>query len=95
MQLTDPQTLFEEFGISMPEPREYIQHNEYGDLIAPLKAKRREMAMGQAELAELCNTRQSFISEVENHKSVPSLANWMNLCNGLGLEIKLVPKDDE
>lgn len=57
-----------------------------------LKEARKSAQLTQNELAEETDLKKSFISRVENGKVDVQLSTFIKLLDGIGLELRLVPK---
>jgi len=51
-----------------------------------LKSLRRDMGLTQEQLKEKSGLRSTWISHFENGTRLPSLGNFVKLCNGLDVE---------
>lgn len=58
-------------------------------IIRDLNARRRELGMTQAELADLSGTTQSYISTILNGHMNPTLPVLDRLCTVVGLRLTL------
>ena len=63
-------------------------------LLAQLKQRRQELKFDQTKLGQLSGLSQSTISQVEKGDKDLSLESLFRVCEALGLEIKLIKKDD-
>lgn len=63
------------------------------DYRAIFKRKRKEMGIGQIEMANRLGISQSFLSCIESGKKDPSLDVFFHMCDVL--EIKLFPDEEE
>lgn len=52
-----------------------------------LKMIRKSRNYSMSELGDLSNTSASFISDIENGKSIPSINKIMDICNALEISI--------
>jgi|GEM_PF-4051047 len=86
--------LIEEEKQSDPEfAKQYEEYRREYKLIAQLIGARKEKGLSQSELAESINMSQQVVSRIETLSHSPSLANFLKLVDGLGMELKLAPKD--
>lgn len=59
------------------------------EIIAALKAQRKELALTQRELAELIAVPQSTIYRLENHKTSPQLVTIVRYAACVGIKLQL------
>lgn len=63
-----------------------------GELGAALRARRKERALTQAQLAALCGVSVRFVSEVERGRPTAGVGLVLRLCARLGLDLSMAPR---
>lgn len=56
---------------------------QYRDMGLRIKARRKELKIKQAELAEVLDISNNHMSSIESGKQKPSLDTFINICNHL------------
>lgn len=72
--------------------KQYEEYRREHMLIAQLISARKEKGLSQSELAERSNVSQQVVSRLETLSHSPNLSSLLKLVDGLGMELKLVPK---
>ncbi|MBI1945870.1 MAG: helix-turn-helix transcriptional regulator [Deltaproteobacteria bacterium] len=65
-----------------------------GELGAALRARRKERALTQAQLADLCGVSVRFVSEVERGRPTAGVGLVLRLCARLGLDVGVAPRGE-
>jgi y4mF family transcriptional regulator len=60
-----------------------------------LRQRRRQLALTQQELADLASVGVRSVHAAEHGKSTLRLDTLIDICNALGLEVRLVLRDPE
>jgi len=63
-----------------------LEHQKYEFLRSELKKARLEADLLQTELAKILKKPQSYISKVESGERSMDILEFVDYCNGLGLE---------
>lgn len=61
---------------------------------ATVRSRRKALGRTQAELALVSGTGARFISDLENGKETCVLGKTLNVLDSLGLEVRLMPRDE-
>lgn len=74
--------------------RERLAHADEGWFFAQIadrvSARRRELGLSQAELADLCDTTQSAIARLESGGRPPRIDTLLRIANALDCELEVV-----
>lgn len=65
------------------------------DLIALLKARRKALGLTQAQAAKRAGVNHYTVYNAERRRNAPQLDVFLRLCEGLGLELRLVAPEQE
>lgn len=62
-------------------------------IIEVIRTRRRELGITQQQLGDILGVKRQYISMVEQQKKVPTIATLVRLCDALGLDVNIIPKD--
>lgn len=72
----------------------YLQVIGEYELIMELVERREKMGLSQKEVADKCGLTQQMVSRIETLGNSPTLRNFIKYVDALGLQIKLVEKNE-
>lgn len=62
-------------------------------IIEVIKTRRRELGITQQQLGDILGVKRQYVSMVEQRKKVPTIATLVRICDALGLDVNIIPKD--
>lgn len=72
-----------------------VKPEEYCDVVAAnIKARRRELGLGQGDLAVRAGFTQPFVSQLEAKKRIPDVVVLAKLANALGTTVAALVSED-
>ncbi len=62
------------------------------EILAKLKARRKELHLTQKQLAERMGVSFQFVSQTENGERIPSITTLNKFCEALEMDVELVER---